>query len=68
MQNLEGGGKRMFRIAICDDEKIIPNLQTKSQGANSKDEKIKALKDEAKKISEKNKNKDLDNDDKRVDR
>lgn len=50
------------------DEKIIPNLQTKSQGANSKDEKIKALKDEAKKISEKNKNKDLDNDDKRVDR
>lgn len=23
MQNLEGGGKRMFRIAICDDEKIF---------------------------------------------
>ena len=50
------------------DGKIISNSQTESQGANSKDEKIKALKDEAKKISEKNKNKDLNNDDKRVDR
>lgn len=48
------------------DEKIIPNLQTQSQGANSKDEKIKALRDEVKKISDKNK--DLDNDDKGVDR
>lgn len=48
------------------DRDIISNSQTKSQGANSKDEKIKALRDEVKKISDKNK--DLDNNDKGVDR
>ena len=38
---------------------IISNSQAESQGANSKQAKIKALQDEVKKISEKNKKKDL---------
>ena len=35
----------------------ITQNQTESQGVNSKDEKIKALRNEVKKISNKNKNK-----------
>ena len=37
MQNLEGGGKRMFRIAICDDEKIFNEFKKKAHDQLSVD-------------------------------
>lgn len=66
--------KELYATAQQKAKKMLDEMfekygsRTQSQEANSKDEKIKALKDEAKKISEKNKNKDLDNDDREWDR